>query len=172
MQGVFWLPPVRSLPIRFLFKTFPNLCRCVNNFFYFVVRNFNDCFPFCLSRDANNLGFSAIFVTQNLYAKSKSHSSRNMQINCDYLIMQSSINDILTVKTKSLQTFGRELHLYAYWLDIKYYQFIVKLGNLTRLILIFFFIFQRHGGACLNAFQIFHSENTNIWFWATSYIRT
>ena len=64
-----------------------------------------------------------------------------MQINCDYLIMQSSINDILTVKTKSLQTFGRELHLYAYWLDIKYYQFIVKLGNLTRLILIFFLFF-------------------------------
>ena len=64
-----------------------------------------------------------------------------MQINCDYLIMQSSINDILTVKTKSLQTFGRELHLYAYWLDIKYYQFIVKLEQFNKIKLNIFFYF-------------------------------
>ena len=59
-------------------------------------------------RDVNNLKFSVILCTQNLYEKKVKYSNRNLMMNADFFIFMSSVADILTVKNRALQTFASE----------------------------------------------------------------
>ena len=54
----------------------------------------------------NNLKFSVIVCTQNLYDKNVKFNNRNLVMNADFFVYMSSVADILTVKNRALQTFA------------------------------------------------------------------
>ena len=81
------------------------------------------------------MGFSVISITQELFSKKTSFSPRTLNINSDYSIFTTSINDILSVKHRSLQTFATQ---WRYMFEIfsavagEKYQYIVLNNSLKK----------------------------------------
>ena len=83
----------------------------------FCIRFYNSIFYYF--RDVNNLKFSVIVCTQNLYEKKVKYSNRNLMMNADFFIFMSSVADILTVKNRALQTFASESNIRNYRVFLK-----------------------------------------------------